>query len=40
MAEGIADSAQLPGEHAITLYSNWAEGGWGLVITGMHLRLF
>jgi 2,4-dienoyl-CoA reductase-like NADH-dependent reductase (Old Yellow Enzyme family) len=34
MAEQMADSAHMPDEHAIRAYSNWADGGWGLIITG------
>jgi 2,4-dienoyl-CoA reductase-like NADH-dependent reductase (Old Yellow Enzyme family) len=35
MAEGMADSTHMPDENAIRAYSNWAEGGWGLIITGI-----
>jgi hypothetical protein len=34
MTEGLANSAHLPDENAIRAYSNWADGGWGLIITG------
>jgi len=34
MAEQLADSDHMPDEHAIRAYSNWADGGWGLIITG------
>lgn len=34
MAEGMADSAHMPDGNAIRAYSNWADGGWALIITG------
>ena len=36
MAEGLADSVHMPDENAVMAYGNWADGGWGLIITGMH----
>ena len=35
MAERLADEDDLPGSATfLSLYNQWAEGGWGLVITG------
>jgi 2,4-dienoyl-CoA reductase-like NADH-dependent reductase (Old Yellow Enzyme family) len=34
MAEGMADSDHMPHENSIKAYSQWADGGWGLIITG------
>jgi 2,4-dienoyl-CoA reductase-like NADH-dependent reductase (Old Yellow Enzyme family) len=34
MEEGMAGSAQLPGERLHTLYRRWGAGGAGLLITG------
>lgn len=35
MAEGLADSRHLPaGQTCLDVYGQWAQGGWGLVITG------
>ncbi|KAL7949758.1 FMN-linked oxidoreductase [Trichoderma barbatum] len=34
MAENWADKEYLPGERIFKLYENWAEGGWGAVLTG------
>jgi 2,4-dienoyl-CoA reductase-like NADH-dependent reductase (Old Yellow Enzyme family) len=39
MAENMADSAHMPGDIALRAYSNWGEGGWGLIITGNYLPL-
>lgn len=39
MAEGMADSGHLPDRHAIRAYSEWADGGWALIITGEKLIL-
>lgn len=35
MEEGIGTGGGLPGKHHQRLYSRWAEGGWGMMITGM-----
>lgn len=34
MAESWADNEYLPGERIFRIYENWAEGGWGSVLTG------
>jgi 2,4-dienoyl-CoA reductase-like NADH-dependent reductase (Old Yellow Enzyme family) len=35
MAEGFADNGHLPAsQKCLTVYGQWAKGGWGLVITG------
>lgn len=34
MEEGIGTGGGLPGKHHQRLYSRWAEGGWGMIITG------
>ncbi|KAK3297161.1 NADPH dehydrogenase [Chaetomium fimeti] len=34
MAEQLAGTNQLPDERLLTLYKHWAQGGWGLIITG------
>ncbi|KAH6641316.1 NADPH dehydrogenase [Chaetomium tenue] len=34
MAEQMAGPNQLPDERMLTLYKHWAQGGWGLIITG------
>ncbi|KAJ4859353.1 NADH:flavin oxidoreductase / NADH oxidase family domain-containing protein [Trichoderma breve] len=34
MAESWADNEYLPGERLFKIYENWAEGGWGSVLTG------
>lgn len=34
MAEGMSDSTHMPNHKFIQAYSQWAVGGWGLVITG------
>jgi 2,4-dienoyl-CoA reductase-like NADH-dependent reductase (Old Yellow Enzyme family) len=35
MEEGIGTGGGLPGKHHQRLYSRWAEGGWGMIITGL-----
>ncbi|EAQ86159.1 hypothetical protein CHGG_07412 [Chaetomium globosum CBS 148.51] len=35
MAEQMAGPNQLPDERMLTLYKHWAQGGWGLIITGV-----
>jgi 2,4-dienoyl-CoA reductase-like NADH-dependent reductase (Old Yellow Enzyme family) len=37
MEEGIGTGGGLPGKHHQRLYSRWAEGGWGMIITGMYV---
>jgi 2,4-dienoyl-CoA reductase-like NADH-dependent reductase (Old Yellow Enzyme family) len=37
MEEGIGTGGGLPGKHHQRLYSRWAEGGWGMIITGRYL---
>lgn len=39
MAENWADKDGLPVEAMQTAYSTWAEGEWGLVMTGMYTLL-
>ncbi|KAH6850442.1 NADPH dehydrogenase [Chaetomium sp. MPI-CAGE-AT-0009] len=34
MAEQLTGADQLPNERILTLYKHWAQGGWGLIITG------
>ena len=34
MEEGIGTGGGLPGKHHQRLYSRWAQGGWGMIITG------
>jgi 2,4-dienoyl-CoA reductase-like NADH-dependent reductase (Old Yellow Enzyme family) len=34
MEEGIGTGGGLPGKHHQRLYSSWAQGGWGMIITG------
>ena len=34
MEEGIGTGGGLPGKQHQRLYSRWAEGGWGMIITG------
>ncbi|GAA4642242.1 NADH:flavin oxidoreductase/NADH oxidase family protein [Gordonia humi] len=34
LSEGLADAAAGPDERLIRLYSRWADGGYGLVLTG------
>lgn len=34
MEENLAEAGQKPGKHLQTLYSAWAEGGIGLILTG------
>jgi 2,4-dienoyl-CoA reductase-like NADH-dependent reductase (Old Yellow Enzyme family) len=34
MEENMADSSQLPGESLRRLYTNWADGGAGLILSG------
>ncbi|KAI1869680.1 uncharacterized protein JN550_005661 [Neoarthrinium moseri] len=34
MAEGLADKRGLPGQKMRAVYSAWAKGGWGMVLTG------
>lgn len=33
-AEGLADEKYLPTEALIGAYEAWADGGWGMVLTG------
>lgn len=37
MEEGIGTGGGLPGKHHQRLYARWAEGGWGMIITGASL---
>lgn len=34
MAENLADKDLLPTDDVYSAYKAWAEGGWGLIITG------
>ena len=34
MEENLAEPGQVPGDHLITLYQRWADGGVGLILTG------
>lgn len=34
MEEGIGTGGGLPGKAHQRLYARWAEGGWGMIITG------
>ncbi|KAK7942808.1 uncharacterized protein PG986_011921 [Apiospora aurea] len=34
LAEGLADKDALPSKATNAVYSEWAKGGWGLVLTG------
>lgn len=34
MAENLADKDLLPTDDIFSAYKTWAEGGWGLIITG------
>ncbi|KAH6626728.1 NADPH dehydrogenase [Chaetomium sp. MPI-SDFR-AT-0129] len=34
MAEQLAGSGQLPDERLRAIYKHWAQGGWGMIITG------
>lgn len=34
MEENLADAGQVPGERLINLYTAWAEGGVGMILTG------
>ena len=34
MAERMADCRGLPHEKVYRAYSKWAEGGWGMILTG------
>ncbi|KAK7991789.1 hypothetical protein PG996_013198 [Apiospora saccharicola] len=34
LAEGLADRDALPSQATNAVYSEWAKGGWGLVLTG------
>jgi 2,4-dienoyl-CoA reductase-like NADH-dependent reductase (Old Yellow Enzyme family) len=34
MAENLADQDLLPTNDVYSAYKAWAEGGWGLIITG------
>ena len=34
MAENLADGDLLPTDQVYTAYKTWANGGWGLLITG------
>ncbi len=36
MAEEMAHGDLLPNKEIGKLYGRWAEGGWGLVLTGMY----
>jgi 2,4-dienoyl-CoA reductase-like NADH-dependent reductase (Old Yellow Enzyme family) len=38
MEEGIGTGGGLPGKHHQRLYSRWAEGVWGMIITGEDIR--
>lgn len=38
MEEGIGTGGGLPGKHHQRLYARWAQGGWGAIITGKHLK--
>jgi 2,4-dienoyl-CoA reductase-like NADH-dependent reductase (Old Yellow Enzyme family) len=40
MAEGMSDSNHMPEDKFIQAYSQWADGGWGLIITGISYNLF
>lgn len=35
MAENLADKDLLPTDDVYSAYKAWAEGGWGLIITGI-----
>jgi hypothetical protein len=35
MEEGIGNGGGVPDKRHRTLYKRWAEGGWGMIITGM-----
>jgi 2,4-dienoyl-CoA reductase-like NADH-dependent reductase (Old Yellow Enzyme family) len=37
MAEGLADKGHLPGERISRVYSEWAKGGWGALLTGREM---
>ena len=37
MSEGIATAKSLPEDKIRNVYQHWAKGGWGMIITGMHL---
>ncbi|KAH7014162.1 NADH:flavin oxidoreductase/NADH oxidase [Microdochium trichocladiopsis] len=37
MAEGYMEPDCLPGDGLITNYSRWAQGGWGMLITGNYM---
>lgn len=34
MEEGIGTGGGLPGKQHQRLYARWAQGGWGMIITG------
>lgn len=34
MAEGLAGGKQLPDDRLEKVYAGWAEGEWGMVLTG------
>jgi 2,4-dienoyl-CoA reductase-like NADH-dependent reductase (Old Yellow Enzyme family) len=35
MAEGMSDSTHIPDKKFMQAYSQWADGGWGLIMTGI-----
>jgi 2,4-dienoyl-CoA reductase-like NADH-dependent reductase (Old Yellow Enzyme family) len=37
MSEQMASSDNVPNENFVRAYSQWAEGGWGAIITGQNL---
>lgn len=38
LAEGMADKQNnIPGQVFHRVYGEWAEGGWGMILTGMLL---
>jgi 2,4-dienoyl-CoA reductase-like NADH-dependent reductase (Old Yellow Enzyme family) len=38
MAESMAP-AQVPEENMLVVYKEWAEGGWGMLLTGINIVL-
>lgn len=38
MAEHFADKNYLPGSTCLTAYDAWAQGGWGMMLTGMSVQ--
>lgn len=34
MAEGLAEGSHLPGPRISRVYGEWANGGWGALLTG------